>query len=75
MKTLNRQKSEELFDEIRSIEFSVNHLGAYVQNPDFVNKDNAFQDYDSFDDEFSRVIKRLQDVRTELFKLYVDVLN
>jgi len=50
-------------------------LGAYVQNPDFVNKDNAFQDYDSFDDEFSRVIKRLQDVRTELFKLYADVLN
>jgi len=75
MKTLNRQKSEELFNEIRSIEFSVNHLGAYVQNPDFVNEENVYQDYNSFDNKFSKVIERLKNVRTELYKLYAEVLN
>jgi len=75
MKTMNREKSEKLFNEIKSIEFAINHLGAYVQNPDFVNKENAYQDYNSFDNEFVRVIKRLQDLRTELCKLYAEILN
>jgi len=40
-KTLNPQKSEELWNEIKNIEYLVSKLGGCVQNPDFVNEENA----------------------------------
>jgi len=40
MKTLNPQKSEELWNEIKNIEYLVSKLGGCVQNPDFVDAEN-----------------------------------
>jgi len=41
MKTLNPQKSEELWNEIKNIEYLVSKLSGCVQNPDFVNEENV----------------------------------
>jgi len=75
MKTLNPQKSEELFNEIKNIEYLVSNLGGCVQNPDFVNEENAIENFNNFDDDYDKVINKLEKVRKELFDLYSEIIK
>lgn len=70
MKTLNRTKSEELFNEIKDIKFLVGQLGSCVQNPDFVNEENVEENYRYFDDDYKKVIKRLEKLRENMLLLH-----
>lgn len=75
MKTMNRDKSEELFNEIRRIEMSVMHLGGYVQNPDFVNENNAERIYQEFAGNYHEIISRLEELRVKMLDLHKDIIK
>jgi len=75
MKTLNPQKSEELWNEIKNIEYLISKLGGCVQNPDFVNEKNAIENFNNFDDDYDKVINKLEKVREELFDLYSEIIK
>jgi len=75
MKTLNPQKSEELWNEIKNIEYLVSKLGGCVQNPDFVNEENAIENFNKFDDDYDKVIDKLEKVREEVFDLYSEIIK
>ena len=70
MKTLNPQKSEELWKEIKNIEYIVSKLGGCVQNPDFVNEDNATENYISFYTNYKEISVRLDELEQNMFKLH-----
>jgi len=73
MKTMNREKSEQLFNEVRKIEMSVMRLGGYVQNPDYVNKNNAGRNYQDFDTDYKIIIKRLEGLRENMLLLHKQI--
>ena len=74
MKTLNPQKSEELWKEIKSIEYLVSKLGGWVQNPDFVNEDNAIENYRFFLNDYTKIIDRLRNLRENIAILYENII-
>jgi len=74
MKTLNPQKSEELFNEIKSIEYLVSKLGGCVQNPDFVNEENAVENYRFFLNDYTKLIDRLRILRENIAILHEDII-
>ena len=73
MKTLNPQKSEELFNEIKNIEYLVSNLGGCVQNPDFVNKENAIENYEMFYNDYRKVTTRLVKLKEDIFLLHEEI--
>lgn len=74
MKTLDRNKSEELWNEVKSIEFLVSKLGGCVQNPDFVNEENAVENYRFFLNDYTKVIDRLRYLRENIAILHEDII-
>jgi len=75
MKTLNPQKSEELWNEIKNIEYLVSKLGGCVQNPDFVNEENVGENFIYFDNDYKKVVKRLDALRENMILLHKRVKN
>lgn len=75
MKTMNREISERQFYEIKYIESLISNLGSYIQNPDFVNKTNARQNFNDFDDTYDQIIDRLEKLREKVFDLHQDILK
>lgn len=75
MKTLNRQKSEKLFYKIKELGSGVSFLSAVVQNPDFVNEENAQENYEAFYNSYKRILDKLKDIREEVFQLHEEVLS
>ena len=75
MKTLDRNKSEELWNEVKSIEFLVSKLGGCVQNPDFVNKSNVRDNYEMFINDYTRLIGRLEELKENIFNIHDDLVN
>lgn len=75
MKTLNREKSEELFYEIKNIEFLVQHLAGCVQNPDFVNKSNVRENYKMFINSYTKLINRLEELKENIFEIHDNLIN
>jgi len=73
MKTMNREKSEQLFNEVRKIEMSVMRLGGYVQNPAYVNENNAGRNYQDFDTDYKIIIKRLEGLRENMLLLHKQI--
>jgi len=74
-KTLNRDKSEELFNEIKSIEYLVSKLGGCVQNPDFVDKSNVRDNYEMFYLDYIKLIGRLENLKENIFELHDNLVN
>ena len=74
MKTLNSQKSEELWNEIKNIEYLVSKLGGCVQNPDFVNEENAQENYEYFYNDYKKVIEKLNMFRQNIFLLHDELI-
>jgi hypothetical protein len=75
MKTLDREKSEKLFDKIQRLELYVSSLKGSIQNPDFVNKECAEENYKIFDGQYNMCLRILEEVKTEMFSLHKDLLN
>jgi len=75
VKTLNREKSEELFNEIRRIEYLVSKLGGCVQNPDFVNEENAKENLRYFLNDYDRVIDKLVNFKINILYLHDEIIN
>lgn len=71
--TLNRQKSEEIFYEIKRVGESVNILAGVVQNPDFVNENNAYENYRMFLEQFNRCLGELEEVKRSVAKLHGEI--
>jgi len=74
MKTLNPQKSEELWNEIKNIEYLVSKLGGCVQNPDFVNEETAVENYRFFLNDYTKIIDRLRNLRINVAILHEDII-
>jgi len=75
MKTLDRNKSEELFRELKNISYDISLVAGAVQNPDFVNKDNAEETYNQFILQYENCITRLSFVKQEISLLYHELMN
>jgi len=75
MKTLNSQKSEKLWNEIKNIEFLVSKLGGCVQNPDFVNEENAKENLRYFLNDYDRVIDKLVQLKINILYLHDEIIN
>ncbi len=69
-KTLDREKSKKLFEEIKLIAGRVSMLSATIQNPDFVDKTNAEENYNMFCIDYENCIKSLERVKEEICKLH-----
>jgi len=75
MKTLNPQKSEELWNEIKNIEYLVSKLGGCVQNPDFVNEEIAQENYEMFYNDYRKVTSKLVKLREDIFLLHDEIIG
>jgi len=75
MKTLNTQKSEELWNEIKSIEYLVSKLGGCVQNPDFVNEENARENYNYFINDYYKIMDKLVELKNNILILHDELIN
>lgn len=75
MKTLNRQKSEDLFYRIRSLGEAISMLSYVVQNPDFVNEEVAQENYDSFYTDYKTCLSSFRQIKDEVFELHDELLK
>lgn len=75
MKTLDREKSEALFNEFKELGIRVSQLGSVVQNPDFVSSNNAEECFKGCFEAYDKCIKDLIKLYKKTFELYVEVLN
>ena len=74
-KTLDREKSEQLFNEIKIIEYLVSKLGGCVQNPDFVNEEIAQENYNMFCNDYYKVIDKLVKLKTDMILMHDELIN
>ena len=74
-KTLDREKSEQLFNEIKIIEYLVSKLGGCVQNPDFVNEEIAQENYNMFCNDYAKLIDRLENLKENIFLIHDELIN
>ncbi len=75
MKTLDRQKSEDLFYRIRSLGETISRLNGVVQNPDFVNEKVAQENYDIFYTDYKTCLSNLRQIKDEVFELHNELLK
>lgn len=73
MKTLNRVKAEKIFNEFKRIGEEVKLLAGVVQNPDFVNEENAAENYTEFDKQYHSVVKQLNDLDVDIYLLHREI--
>ena len=75
MKTLNREKSKDLFYRIKSLGESVSRLSGVVQNPDFVNEEIAQENYECFYNDYKDCLSKLKQIKEEVFELHNEILK
>ncbi len=75
MKTLDREKSERLFYEFKSLGNTISDLGCIVQNPDFINAENAEECFKDFYSVYENCSNKLDELYKAVFLLYDDLLN
>ncbi|HEY8805247.1 MAG TPA: hypothetical protein VIM42_09135 [Clostridium sp.] len=75
MKTLNPEKSKDLFYRIRELGEIVSMLGWAVQNPDFINEENAKENYDFFCTDYKTCSRSLDEISGEIHNLYKEILD
>lgn len=73
MKTLDRVKSEELFNRIKSLGNTVQHMAGVVQNPDFINEDNAYENYLEFRKRYHSIAGELSAINGAVAKLHMEI--
>lgn len=75
MKTLNREKSKDLFYRIKSLGETISMLSYVVQNPDFVNEEIAQENYDIFYTDYKTCLNNLRQIKDEVFELHNELLK
>jgi uncharacterized protein (DUF2235 family) len=75
MKTLNKEKSEEIFNKFQRISDAASILSGVVSNPDAINKDNAKENYELFLDDYIATINDLMQLKLEVEELYYEVIK
>lgn len=75
IKTLDRNKSEELFNRIGSASIMLNHLKATVQNPDFVNEENVYENYCFFRENYLHLVAELSKINGSIATLHREIDN
>jgi len=73
MKTLNSDRSKDLFYKINETSFHIENLKRFIQNPDIINEENAQANYTRFNNYYNECIKKLQDIRQEAFELHNEI--
>lgn len=73
IRTLDRNKSEELFNRINRASLMCEHLKATVQNPDFVNKENAYENYCFFRENYHRLVAELSKINGSVAALHKEI--
>lgn len=75
MKTLDRNKSEDLFYRIKSLGETITMLSGVVQNPDFINEETAQENYEYFYNDYKDCLSKLKQIKEEVFELYDEILK
>jgi hypothetical protein len=75
IQTLDRNKSEELFNRINSVSLMCNHLKVAVQNPDFVNEENAYENYCFFRENYLRMVAELSKINVRVAAIHREIDN
>ena len=75
MKTLNREKSKDLFYRIKSLGEAIAMLSGVVQNPDFVNEEVAQENYNIFYTDYKTCLSNLRQIKDEVFELHNELLK
>lgn len=73
--TLNREKSEKLFNRIHKVGNMITRLSGVVQNSDSVNESNAYENYLIFREEYSRCISELSKINEAVATLHEEIDN
>ena len=75
MKTLNKEKSKQLFFRIKELGSVISMLIWVVQNPDFVTEDNAQENYENFYNGYKSCIRSLDEIREQVYELHKELIN
>ena len=75
VKTLNREKSKDLFYRIKSLGETIAMLSGVVQNPDFVNEKVAQENYECFYNDYKDCLSKLKQIKEEVFELHNEILK
>ena len=75
MSTLDREKSEKLFYRIQTLSNNIYMLTGAVQNPDFVNEDNAQEGYEIFYNDYKNCMRELRQIREDVCELYSEIIE
>lgn len=75
MKSLDRKKSRDLFERFNVIAEKVRLLGGVVQNPDFVNQENAEENIRIFMEQFKVCEKELCNVAKEVLDIHEEIVD
>lgn len=70
MRTLNYNKSRDLFNKLIDLRCDIQNLAATVQNPDFVNEDNAQEVYTDYYNISKDLKRKLADISDEILDLF-----
>lgn len=73
--TLNREKSEKLFNRIHKVGNMITRLSGVVQNSDSVDESNAYENYLIFREEYSRCISELSKINEAVAALHEEIDN
>ena len=73
MKTLNREVSEELFNRIVNLKYVLQHMAGAVQNPDFVNEDNAKENYDFYKESYYNLMAELSKINGKMQLIHQEI--
>jgi len=70
MKTLDSKRSEELYFKIIELGNDVIMLGGVVQNPDYITRENAQENYEMFYNDYKDCIESLDKIREEIYTIH-----
>ena len=71
---LDRKKSEELFYRFKTLGDEITLLRGVVQNPDFINEDNASETLKVFLEEHYRLSYELEGISYDVAELFKPLL-
>lgn len=75
MKNLDKIKSEKLFYRIQTLSNNIYMLTGAVQNPDFVNEENAQEGYEIFYNDCKNNMRELRQIKEEVCELYSEIIE
>lgn len=75
MKTLNKEKSEELYARIENLNSLVDIMLSVVANPDEINETNCAENYKIYDEAYKGILLETREISAEVFRLHLDIIH